>query len=71
MESVPAPFWVLLAPRARKWGLVSLALGRPVLSLLTLPLTVVQLQALFEELSGRDRRRLDYLVMPSATISWL
>ena len=68
MKWVPAPFWVLLAPRARTWGLVWLALAGG-LSLLTLPLTIIQLQALFG--FGPRPPRLDYLVLLWATIPWL
>ena len=68
MKWVPAPFWVLLAPRARTWGLLWLALAIG-LSLLTLPLTIIQLQALFG--FGPRPPRLDYLVLLWATIPWL
>ena len=46
MKWFPAPLWILLAPRARTWGLIWLALAG-LLSLITLPLTIIQLQALF------------------------
>lgn len=68
MKWVPAPFWLLLAPRARTWGLLWLALAG-VLSLLTLPLTIIQLQALFG--FGPRPPRLDYLVLLWATVPWL
>jgi hypothetical protein len=68
MKWVPAPFWVLLAPRARRWGLIWLALAG-ILSLLTLPLTIIQLQALFG--FGPRPPRLDYLVLLWATVPWL
>src|SRR5450432_567840 len=68
MKWVPAPFWLLLAPRARKWGLLWLALAG-ILSLLTLPLTIIQLQALFG--FGPRPPRLDYLVLLWATVPWL
>ena len=68
MKWVPAPFWLLLAPRARTWGLVWLALAS-ILSLLTLPLTIIQLQALFG--FGPRPPRLDYLVLLWATVPWL
>jgi Glycosyltransferase family 87 len=68
MKWVPAPFWLLLAPRARTWGLVWLALAA-ILSVLTLPLTIIQLQALFG--FGPRPLRLDYLVLLWATVPWL
>jgi len=68
MKWVPAPFLLVLAPRARKWGLLWLALAG-VLSLLTLPLTIIQLQALFG--FGPRPPRLDYLVLLWATVPWL
>ena len=46
MKWVPAPLWLVLAPRARLWGIPWLAVCG-VLSLAMLPLTIVQLQALF------------------------
>ena len=68
MKWVPAPFWLLLAPRARTWGLLWLAVAGA-LSLLTLPLTIIQLQALFG--FGPRPPRLDYLVLLWATVPWL
>jgi len=68
MKWVPAPFLLLLAPRARTWGLLWLALAG-ILSLLTLPLTIIQLQALFG--FGPRPPRLDYLVLLWATVPWL
>jgi hypothetical protein len=70
MKWVPAPFWLLLAPRARGWGLVFL-LASAALSLIMLPLTIVQLQALFG--FGDRPIRLDYLVLLWATVPslWL
>jgi len=68
MKWVPAPFWLLLAPRARTWGLLWLALAG-VLSLLTLPLTIIQLQALFG--FGPRPPRLDYLVLLWGSVPWL
>ena len=67
MKWVPAPLWLVVAPRARLWGLVWLA-GAGVLSLATLPLTIVQLQALFG--FGPRPIRLDYLVLLWALIPW-
>ncbi len=60
MKWVPAPFWLILAPRARGWGLAWLCVFAG-LSLLMLPLTIVQLQALFG--FGERPIRLDYLVL--------
>jgi len=65
---VPAPLWLVLAPRARAWGLAWLALA-VLLSLATLPLTIVQLEALFG--FGARPLRLDYLVLAWALIPWL
>jgi hypothetical protein len=67
MKWVPAPFWLVLAPRARGWGLVWLA-ASGILSLLMLPLTMVQLQALFGY--GPRPIRLDYLVFLWALVPW-
>ncbi len=68
MKWVPAPFLLFLAPRARTWGLLWLALAG-VLSVLTLPLTIIQLQALFG--FGPRPPRLDYLVLLWAAVPWL
>ncbi|MGH2512561.1 MAG: hypothetical protein ACRDGQ_07740, partial [Candidatus Limnocylindrales bacterium] len=68
MKWFPAPLWLVLAPRARTWGLIWLALAG-VLSLVTLPLMIVQLQALFG--FGPRPIRLDYLVLLWATVPWL
>ncbi len=68
MKWVPAPFLVLLAPRARAWGIGWLVVAA-ILSLLTLPLTIVQLQALFG--FGPRPLRLDYLVLLWAAVPWL
>src|SRR3954468_233275 len=59
MKWVPIVFVVVLAPRARLWGLVALGLS-VVLSLATLPGTISQLEALFG--FGRRPIGLDYLV---------
>ena len=67
MKWVPAPFWVILAPRARSWGLVWL-LAAAGLSLATLPLTIVQLQTLFG--FGARPIRLDYLILLLAVVPW-
>ncbi len=64
---VPAPLILVLAPRARGWGLVWLG-AAILLSVATLPLTIVQFQALFG--FGARPLRLDYLVMLWATVPW-
>ena len=68
MKWFPAPFWLILAPRARGWGLVWLAVSA-ILSVLLLPLTILQLQALFG--FGPRPIRLDYLVFLWALVPWL
>ena len=64
---VPAPLILVLQPRARGLGLVWLA-AAILLSIVTLPLTIVQFQALFG--FGARPLRLDYLVMLWATVPW-
>jgi hypothetical protein len=64
---LPLPLWLVLAPRARGWGLVWLAVSA-VLSVLLLPFTIVQLQALFG--FGPRPIRLDYLVFLWALVPW-
>ena len=59
MKWAPVLLLPILAPRARLWGLVFLA-ASALLSLATLPLTILQLQALFG--FGARPLRLDYLV---------
>ena len=68
MKWVPGPLILVLAPRARLWGLVWLVVAAA-LTLATLPLTIVQLQALFG--FGPRPPRLDYLVLLWATVPWL
>ena len=68
MKWLPAVFWLILAPRARAWGLVWLA-GSVVLTLATLPQTMAQLDALFG--FGPRPIRLDYLVLLWAFVPWL
>jgi hypothetical protein len=68
MKWAPAPLWLVLAPRARAWGVGWLVVAA-VLSLLTLPLTIVQLQALFG--FGARPLRLDYLVLLWALVPWV
>ncbi len=67
MKWVPAPLWLVLPPRARGWGLVFLALSG-LLSLAMLPLTIVQLQALFG--FGERPFRADYLVFVWSAVPW-
>jgi hypothetical protein len=68
MKWVPVVFWPILPGRAKHWGLVWLAISVG-LSLLTLPLTIIQLQALFG--FGARPIRLDYLVYLWAAVPWL
>lgn len=68
MKWSPAITWVVLAPRARLWGLAWLT-GSIVLSLATLPATIYQLEALFSY--DRPLLRLDYLVLLWAFVPWL
>jgi hypothetical protein len=65
---VPAPLILLLQPRARAWGLVWLG-AAILLSIATLPLTIVQLQTLFG--FGARPVRLDYLVLLWAAVPWV
>ena len=67
MKWVPVPLWLVLPARARSWGLVFLALSG-LLSLAMLPLTIVQLQALFG--FGERPLRADYLVFIWAAVPW-
>jgi hypothetical protein len=59
MKWAPLLLLPILAPRARLWGLIFLA-ASALLSLATLPLTILQLQALFG--FGARPLRLDFLV---------
>ncbi len=67
MKWVPAVVWFILAPRTRGWGLVWLGVSIG-LSLLLLPLTILQFQALFG--FGARPIRLDYLVFLWAFVPW-
>jgi hypothetical protein len=67
MKWVPAPLWLVLPPRARAWGLVVLALSG-LLSLLMLPLTIIQLQVLFG--FGERPFRADFLVFIWSAVPW-
>ena len=68
MKWIPALFLFVLAPRARLWGIGWLA-ASVLLSLATLPLTIIQLDALFG--FGPRPVRLDYLVFLWALVPWL
>ena len=67
MKWVPVVFWPILPGRAKQWGLLWLAVSIG-LSVLTLPLTIIQLQALFG--FGARPVRLDYLVYLWAAVPW-
>jgi hypothetical protein len=67
MKWVPAPFWLILAPRARGWGLVWLGVSA-LLSLVMLPETIIQLETLFG--FGPRPLRLDYLIYLWALVPW-
>jgi len=68
MKWVPAIVWPILPRSTRRWGLVWLA-GSIGLSIVLLPMTIVQFQALFG--FGARPIRLDYLVYLWAFIPWL
>jgi hypothetical protein len=68
MKWVPVVFWPILPGRAKRWGLVWLAASVG-LSILTLPLTIIQFQALFG--FGARPVRLDYIVYLWAAVPWL
>jgi hypothetical protein len=68
MKWVPAVFWPILPGATRRWGLIWLAISIA-LSLVMLPLTIVQFQALFG--FGARPVRLDYLVYLWAAVPWL
>lgn len=67
MKWVPAPLWLVLPARARSWGLGFLLLSA-LLSLLMLPLTIIQLQALFG--FGQRPIRADFLVFVWSAVPW-
>jgi hypothetical protein len=63
---VPAVFWLILTPRGRLWGILWLVVAI-VLTALTLPGTLVQLQVLF----GFQRPlRIDYFIFIWAIVPW-
>jgi hypothetical protein len=68
MKWVPVLHWPILSAGGRRWGLVFLALSIG-LSLVLLPLTIVQFQTLFG--FGARPVRLDYLVYLWAFVPWL
>jgi hypothetical protein len=68
MKWAPVVFLAVLAPRGRLWGLVFLS-AFALLSLATLPLTILQLEALFG--FGARPLRLDYLVFLWAFVPYL
>jgi hypothetical protein len=63
---VPAVFWLIISPRGRLWGILWLAVSL-VLTLLTLPATIVQLQVLF---AFQRPFRVDYFVFLWALVPW-
>ena len=63
---VPAPFWLIISPRARLWGILWFALAL-VLTVITLPATIVQLQVLF---AFERPVRVDYFVFAWALVPW-
>jgi hypothetical protein len=67
MKWVPAPLLLVLPPRTRGWGLVFLVLSIA-LSVVMLPLTIVQFQALFG--FGERPFRADYLVFVWSAVPW-
>ena len=67
MKWVPAPLWLVLPAKARGWGLVFLLISM-LLSLAMLPLTIVQMQALFG--FGERPFRADYLVFIWSAVPW-
>jgi hypothetical protein len=67
MKWVPVLLWPVLPARARGWGLVFLVLFG-VLSLAMLPLTLIQLQALFG--FGSRPFRADFLVFIWSAVPW-
>jgi hypothetical protein len=68
MKWIPAIHWFILGPRTRLWGLIWLVVSIG-LSVITLPLTIIQLQTLFG--FGARPIRLDFLVYLWAVIPWL
>ena len=67
MKWFPAVLWLVLKPRTRIWGLFWVTVAA-LLSLATLPLTIVQLETLFG--FGPRPLRIDYLVFIWAAVPW-
>jgi hypothetical protein len=63
---VPGVFWPFMSPRGRLWGLAWFVLAL-ILTAVTLPATLVQLQVLF---SFQRPLRVDYLVFIWAIVPW-
>ena len=63
---VPVVFWPFMSPRGRLWGLVWFFLA-VILTALTLPQTLIQLQVLF---SFQRPLRVDYLIFIWAIVPW-
>src|SRR4051794_12366908 len=68
MKWVPALNWFILPGKAKQWGLAWLAVSIG-LSIVTLPLTIIQMQALFG--FGARPIRLDYIVYAWSWVPWL
>lgn len=68
MKWLPVVLWPVLSSGGRRWGLVWLAASLT-LSLVLLPLTIVQFQVLFG--FGERPIRLDYLVFLWAAVPWI
>ena len=66
LKWVPLVFMPLIAPRGRLWGIVWLVVG-VILTVLTLPATLIQLQVLF---AFPRPARIDYLVFIWAVVPW-
>jgi hypothetical protein len=66
LKWVPLLFWPFLSPRGRLWGLAWLGLAL-ILTALTLPQTLIQLEVLF---SFSRPARIDYLVFIWAIVPW-
>jgi hypothetical protein len=63
---VPAVFWPFISPRGRLWGLAWIVVAL-ILTAVTLPQTLVQLQVLF---AFQRPLRVDYLVFVWAIVPW-
>jgi hypothetical protein len=67
LKWLPALLWPILTPRGRLWGIIWFLLAA-LLTILTLPATLVQLQVLF----GFPRpARVDYFVFAWAVVPWV